>query len=142
VVAFQDSEAFDSVLLTELILLFKWVKLLAYAISTNCFRSWLDRISFVTLFGIATSIELFHERLPRSAILCLEGAQFDVEQTSKTLRTIFQSVIAGPNVRLRLGAGFITTLLERQHDNVQSLQTFIAALKVSNAYLYSSITIC
>ncbi|OBT60926.1 hypothetical protein VE03_09287 [Pseudogymnoascus sp. 23342-1-I1] len=114
VVAFQDSESFDSTLLTELI---------------ELFQSWLDRIPFVLLFGIATSVELFHERLPRSATLCLQGVQFDVEQTSKTLVTIFQKVIASPDIRLRLGGGFIAALLERQHDQVYSLQTFIAALK-------------
>ncbi|KFX96341.1 hypothetical protein O988_05378 [Pseudogymnoascus sp. VKM F-3808] len=114
VVAFQDSESFDSTLLTELI---------------ELFRSWLDRIPFVLLFGIATSVELFHERLPRSATLCMQGVQFDVEQTSKTLVTIFQKVIASPDIRLRLGGSFIAALLERQHDQVYSLQTFIAALK-------------
>ncbi|KFY39509.1 hypothetical protein V494_03942 [Pseudogymnoascus sp. VKM F-4513 (FW-928)] len=114
VVAFQDSESFDSTLLTELI---------------ELLQSWLDRIPFVLLFGIATSVELFHERLPRSATLCLQGVQFDVEQTSKTLVTIFQKVIASSDIRLRLGGSFIAALLERQHDQVYSLQTFIAALK-------------
>lgn len=104
--------------------------LITYTVNTNCFRSWISRIPFVTLFGIATSLELFHERFPHSATLFLQGAQFDVEQTSKTLRTIFQSIIAGSNVPLRLGASFVTALLERQHDHVQSLQTFIASLKV------------
>jgi origin recognition complex subunit 3 len=97
---------------------------------SDYFRSWLDRIPFVLLFGIATSVELFHERLPRSATLCLQGVQFDVEQTSKTLVTIFQKVIASPDIRLRLGGSFIAALLDRQHDQVYSLQTFIAALKV------------
>lgn len=97
---------------------------------SNYVRSWLDRIPFVLLFGIATSVELFHERLPRSATLCMQGVQFDVEQTSKTLVTIFQKVIASPDIRLRLGGSFIAALLERQHDQVYSLQTFIAALKV------------
>lgn len=60
----------------------------------------------------------------------MQGVQFDVEQTSKTLVTIFQKVIASPDIRLRLGGGLIAALLERQHDQVYSLQTFIAALKV------------
>ena len=112
--AFQDSEAFDSSLLTELILLFK---------------SWSDRISFVTLFGIATSVELFQERLSRSAILCLRGVQFDVEQTEKTLDKIFKSIIADPDATLRFGSNFLGALLERQQEHVQSLQAFTAALK-------------
>lgn len=95
------------------------------------------------LFGIATSTELFHERLPASVIRCLHGAQFHVEQTIKTLEKVFQEVVAGttrnnqsgiastkPNAALLLGPAFITSILDRQHDHVQSLQTFIGALKV------------
>ncbi len=61
--------------------------------------------------------------------MCLRGVQFDVEQTSKTLEKIFKSVIVGPGVKLRFGANFLGSLLERQHDHVQSLQAFVAALK-------------
>jgi origin recognition complex subunit 3 len=119
VVAFQDSEAFDSELLTELILLFK---------------SWLDRINFVVLFGIATSIELFHERLPRSAILCMHGTHFDVEQTNKTLLKVFDSIVLSPDTPLTLGPNFISALIEHQNEHVQSLHTFVSALK----YAYMS----
>ena len=114
VIAFQDSEAFDSSLLTELILLFK---------------SWLDRIPIAILFGVATSVELFHERLSRSAIICLQGAQFDVENTSTTLEKIFEAVIFDEEATLRFGPNFLGSLLERQQDHVQSLQAFVVALK-------------
>lgn len=78
---------------------------------------------------MATSVELFHERLPRSAIICLQGTQFDVENTSTTLQKIFDAIIVGQDQRLRFGPNFLGSLLERQHDHVQSLQAFIAALK-------------
>ncbi|PBP27313.1 origin recognition complex subunit [Diplocarpon rosae] len=115
VVAFQDSEAFDSNLLAELI---------------SIFGSWKDRIPFVLLFGIATSIDLFHERLPRAASRCLEGRQFNVEQINSLLERIFLKAVAGAEAALRLGAGLLSTLLDRQEDHVQSIQSFIAALKV------------
>ncbi|KAK2626703.1 hypothetical protein QTJ16_003878 [Diplocarpon rosae] len=114
VVAFQDSEAFDSNLLAELI---------------SIFSSWKDRIPFVLLFGIATSIDLFHERLPRAASRCLEGRQFNVEQIDSLLERIFLKAVAGAEAALRLGAGLLSTLLDRQEDHVQSIQSFIAALK-------------
>lgn len=114
IIAFQDSEAFDSSLLNELILLF---------------NSWLDRIPIAILFGVATSVELFHERLSRSAIICLQGAQFDVENTSTTLEKIFEAVIFDEEATLRFGPNFLGSLLERQQDHVQSLQAFIAALQ-------------
>ncbi|KAL3423541.1 origin recognition complex subunit [Phlyctema vagabunda] len=114
VVAFQDSEAFDGGLLTELITLF---------------MSWSDRIPFVLLFGIATSVDLFHERLPRAATRCLSGAQFDVEQTSSVVERVFRKVIAGFEAPLQIGPSLISSLMERQYDHVQSVQAFISALK-------------
>jgi origin recognition complex subunit 3 len=94
------------------------------------FSSWRDRIRLVVLLGIATSVELFQERLPRTVTRCIDGVQFDVEQTSKTLERVFQKVVAGSNIPLLLGPIFVAALLERQHDHVQSLQSFISALKV------------
>ncbi|KAI9640812.1 Origin recognition complex subunit 3 [Ciborinia camelliae] len=114
IVSFQDSEAFDSGLLGEAI---------------SFFSSWQDRIPFVLLFGIATSVDLFQERLSRAATRSLHGAQFDVEQTNSILETIFLKVIAGPDAPIRLGPGILSSLMERQNDHVQSVQAFIGALK-------------
>ncbi|KAM3089249.1 Origin recognition complex subunit 3 [Clarireedia jacksonii] len=114
VVSFQDSEAFDSGLLAEVI---------------SLFSSWLDRIPFILLFGIATSVELFQERLPRAASRSLYGSQFDVEQTSSILEKIFQKVVAGPDTPMRLGPNLLSSLMERQNDHVQSVPAFIGALK-------------
>jgi origin recognition complex subunit 3 len=101
----------------------------SYRLITAC-SSWMDRIPFVLLFGIATSVELFQERLPRAASRCLYGAQFDVEQTSLILERVFQRAIAGSRAPLRLGPLLVTSLMERQLDHVQSVQAFTAALKV------------
>ena len=90
----------------------------------------MDRIPFALLFGIATSVELFHERLSRAASRCLYGAQFEVEQTSEIFEEIFEKVIAGLDAPLRLGPGILSSIVERQHDHVQSVQAFTAALKV------------
>jgi origin recognition complex subunit 3 len=90
----------------------------------------MDRIPFVLLYGIATSVELFNERLSRAASRCLYGVQFDVEQTSSVLESVFQKVIAGSKASLRLGPELTSSIMERQHDHVQSIQAFTAALKV------------
>lgn len=116
VVAFQDSEAFDSSLLAELVAIFS---------------SWLDRIPFVLLFGIATSVELFHERLPRAATRLMHGRRFDVEQTNATLNRVFKFAVADPRAPLKLGPNLMKVLIERQHDHTQSVQAFVASLKVS-----------
>jgi origin recognition complex subunit 3 len=84
----------------------------------------------VLLFGIATSVELFRERLSQSASRCLSGIQFDVEQTGSILEGIFLRVVAGSKVPLRLGSALVSSLVERQHNHAQSIQAFISTLKV------------
>ncbi len=104
--------------------------------STNPSSSWMNRIPFVLLFGIATSIDLFHERLSRSASRCLYGKQFDIEQTSSILERVFEKAVAGVAAPLRLGSAFVSSLLERQTDHLQSVQSFTAALKVCVNYIF------
>jgi origin recognition complex subunit 3 len=94
------------------------------------YSSWIDRIPIVLLFGIATSVSLFHERLSRAASRCLYGAKFDIEHTNLILERVFQKAIAGSKAPLRLGPALFSSLIERQHDHVQSVQAFTSALKV------------
>jgi hypothetical protein len=98
-----------------------------------CPSSWLDRIPFLVLFGIATSVELFYERLPRAATRCLHGSQFEVEQTNKTLEKVFENVVARDDAPLLLGPGFVAALIERQNDHAQIMQAFVSALKVRDS---------
>jgi origin recognition complex subunit 3 len=90
----------------------------------------MDRIPFVLLFGVATSVELFQERLTKSASRCLYGIQVDVEQTSGVIERIFQKAVASPGAVLQLGPEVLSILMERQLDHLQSVQSFIAAIKV------------
>ncbi|KAK5019715.1 Origin recognition complex subunit 3 [Cryomyces antarcticus] len=119
IVAFQDSEAFDGALLAE---------------TVELLHSWLDRIPFVLLFGIATSIENFRDKLPRSAIRCLEGAQFDVVRTDEVLEHVFQKTIGNDDIPIWLGPSLCGMLLDRQKDHIQSVQASVDALK----YAYMS----
>ncbi|KAK0733876.1 origin recognition complex subunit 3 N-terminus-domain-containing protein [Lasiosphaeria miniovina] len=114
IVAFQDSEAFDSGLLTDLIALF---------------HSWHDRIRFSVLFGIATSVQLFQARLLKSTARYLYGAQFDVVQAGSVLESVFKSAVAGSQALVRLGPSLLRNLVERQQDQVAGIQVFISSLK-------------
>ncbi|CUS10166.1 unnamed protein product [Tuber aestivum] len=118
-IAIQDSEAFDSNVLSDLITLF---------------GSYLDRIPFVLLVGIATSVEIFHDKLPKSTIRLMRGNKFDVERAEECLAQIFNDSITSDKAVLRLGASVCDFLLERYRDHTQSIQTFVGALK----YAYMS----
>ncbi|KAF6808081.1 origin recognition complex subunit [Colletotrichum sojae] len=113
-VAFQDSEGFESMLLSELITLFS---------------SWRPKIPFTLLFGIATSVELLQARLLKSACQHIYGAQFDVVQTGTILEQLFKPVIAATDAALVLGPNLLQSLVDRQQDQVASIQTFVASIK-------------
>ncbi|KAI6249950.1 Origin recognition complex subunit 3 [Erysiphe necator] len=113
-VIFQDSEAYDASLIAETIILLS---------------SWRDRIPFTFIFGVATSVDLFDERIPRAASRCISGHQFEAEQTNSLLQRIFSRVIAGADVPLRLGPELITALMELQKNYAQGIQAFLTALK-------------
>ncbi|KAG0636478.1 origin recognition complex subunit 3 N-terminus-domain-containing protein [Tuber brumale] len=118
-VAVQDSEAFDSGILSDLI---------------SLFSSYLDRIPFVLLVGIATSVEIFHDKLPKSTIRLMRGNKFDVERAEECLAQIFNDSMTSDEAVLRLGASVCDFLLGRYRDHTQSIQAFVAALK----YAYMS----
>lgn len=113
VVAFQDCEALDGALLSSVIELF------------SC---WIDRIPFVLLFGIATSIENFQAKLTRRAARCIDGQQFDTVKAESALERVF-ATIHTPETRLWLGPGLCTALLRRQTDHMQSLHAFVDSVQ-------------
>ncbi|KAI0008029.1 origin recognition complex subunit 3 N-terminus-domain-containing protein [Xylariaceae sp. FL0662B] len=114
IIAFQDSEAFGSGLLSDLI---------------SLISSWLDRIPFAFLFGVATSVELFQARLLKSTCQCLYGDQFDVEQSTSIVNKIFEAAIAHSEASLQLGSTLVHSLLERQRDQVSSIPDFVSSVK-------------
>lgn len=118
VVTFDDTEAFDSDLLSEL------VELLGY---------WQDRIPFVLLFSVATSVDFLQQRLSREAIKCLDGRLFDVAPSGDVLEQILDT-ITSTDPPIYIGPTVMGMALERQSDYIQSIDSFVDALK----YAYMS----
>ncbi|KAI9695972.1 MAG: hypothetical protein M1820_008313 [Bogoriella megaspora] len=117
VVAFEDSEAFDSSLLAEVL----------DVLSTS-------RIPIVLLFGIATSVENFEDRIPRAIARNFRGQKFDAVQADDLLEQVFEASIDDVEQQLWLGSGLSRMLLDRQKDHIQSIQAFIDSIK----YAYMS----
>ncbi|KAK3996825.1 origin recognition complex subunit 3 [Cladorrhinum sp. PSN332] len=114
VVMFQDSEAFDTGVLGEMI---------------GLFHSWNDRVQFSILFGIATSVELFQARLLKSTARQLHGAQFDVVQANSVLESVIMTAVAGMDAKLRIGPSLLSQLVRRQQEQVAGIQVFVSSLK-------------
>ncbi|KAH9879309.1 hypothetical protein J1614_002748 [Plenodomus biglobosus] len=119
VVAIQDSEAFDAGLLADMV---------------DLFHSWLDRIPFILLFGIATSAESFEERMSGNSLRYLEGEKFDVIQSDDIIEKLFRATVANADARLCIGPTLCRRMLDRQKDHVQNTQDFCDGLK----YAYMS----
>ena len=90
--------------------------------------SWNDRIPLVLLFGIATSVELFQEKLSRETIRLLDGSAFDVQQLD--IENVFKA-FQSEQPTLWVGPGLSRVILQRQKDYVQSHSTFIDSVKVT-----------
>jgi origin recognition complex subunit 3 len=96
--------------------------------------SWLDRLPFVLLFGIATSSESFEDRLSGKSLRFLDGQKFDVIQSSEIVEKLFSVTVASADVSLQIGPNLSRRILERQRDHVQNVQDFSDGLK----YAYMS----
>ena len=97
------------------------------------FRSWSDRIPFVLLFNITTSVDLFQSKLPRATIRSLTGATFYVTQID--IEKILQD-IHYMEPTLLLGSNLSSQLMDHQRNHIQSTHAFIRTLKVRNRELF------
>ncbi|GAB7364189.1 hypothetical protein MBLNU230_g4740t1 [Neophaeotheca triangularis] len=118
-----DTEAFDSDLLSDAIELL------------SC---WRDRIPFVLVLGLATSVEFLEQRLAQSAIRCLKGNAFGAPGSKNTLQRVFHTTITREN-KVWIGPELVADQLERQSDYVQSVETFASAAKYAHmAHYYAN----
>ncbi|KAL6711965.1 Origin recognition complex subunit 3 [Coniothyrium glycines] len=117
VVAIQDSEAFETNLLADVV---------------DLLHSWLDRIPFVLLFGIATSAESFEDRLSGKSLRYLQGQKFDVTLSDDIIEKLFHATVANTDNRLHVGPTICRRMLDRQKDHVQNTQDFCDGLKYAH----------
>ena len=97
--------------------------------SANRLSSWNDRIPFILLFGIATSVDLFQEKLSQTTLRLLQGSEFEINQLD--VETLFKAVAyRNHSSSLWLGASLCRMVLERHRDHVQTSTDFIRSVKV------------
>lgn len=105
-----------------------------FVVHANVYSSWLDRLPFVLLFGIATSAESFEDRLSGKSLRYLEGEKFDVTQSDEIIEELFCATVASTDLSLHVGPTLCRRMLDRQKDHVQNVQDFSDGLK----YAYMS----
>ena len=136
IIYFPNSESIDGNLLADLIDVLRSV-ISTYYINLRLIddSSWQGRIPFLLLFEIATSVELFQEKLPRATIRRLQGTSFETKDAAETLELMVESATASDTTRfLFIGPNVYKMLLDRQMEYTQSAQAFIGSLKVCMLY--------
>ncbi|KAF9351066.1 Origin recognition complex subunit 3 [Mortierella sp. AD094] len=114
VVIIQDFESFDQDVLQDLI--------------TIC-SNYLDRIPFVFLMGLATSIDALHQSLPKSVLSLLQTRKFQMQQSSECLTAVIEDLFIHANVGLMVGPLPLKQLIDQfMHYNF-SIGGFVANLK-------------
>ncbi len=99
-----DIEAFDMLLLTDLI---------------SVVSAWKDRIPFVLLLGLSTTVDLFEARLPRSTIRLLDCKLFDASVRADPCAEIYHSLHSisnGPGITLGPAVSGILFEMSREQD--------------------------
>jgi origin recognition complex subunit 3 len=122
VISVLDVEAFDIVVLSDMM---------------SMLASWTDRIPFVLLIGISTTVELFEARLPKSVIGLLKPQEFDLSgHAFNPMYKIFMATqqATASDGMLWLGPAAANALLERSQEQETTPEMFGRIVK----YTYMS----
>ncbi|KAF9432263.1 hypothetical protein BGZ76_011057, partial [Entomortierella beljakovae] len=114
VIIIQDFESFDQDVLQDLI--------------TIC-NNYLDRIPFVFLMGLATSIDALHQSLSKSVLSLLQTRKFQMQQSSECLTAIVDDLFIHANIGLMVGPLPLKQLIDQFIHYNFSIGGFVANLK-------------
>lgn len=92
-------------------------------------RAWSDRIPFVLLFGISTSIDIFKDKLSLDIASQLRSVEFSTDLVDS--EHIFEAMISPKISCPWLGPNISRAILHRGNDQAKSISYFSRALKAS-----------
>jgi origin recognition complex subunit 3 len=119
IISITDVEMFETGLLAELI---------------TTLHSWSDRISFVLLISICTTIELFESRFSRAIISLLDAQVISTSSGKDVLFRIYKTVQHAEDTNVFLGPAVVNVLAELAEDQGATPESMIRAIK----YAYMS----
>ncbi|KAG0262166.1 Origin recognition complex subunit 3, partial [Mortierella polycephala] len=114
VVIIQDFESFDPETLQDLIII--------------C-SNYQDRIPFVLLMGLATSMDALHQGLSKSVLSLLQTRKFQMQQSSECLTAIVEDLFIHANVGLMVGPLPLKQLIDQFIQYNFSVGGFVSNLK-------------
>ncbi|KAK9476696.1 origin recognition complex subunit 3 N-terminus-domain-containing protein [Lipomyces japonicus] len=110
----QDADGFEPDMLSELIR------------NLHLYR---NRIPFVLLLGIATTLPIFNAKLPKAAVRRIEFSTFDVLHNNELLTNLINNVILADESIVLPGPNLFKTALTRYVKLTRNFSSFTDALK-------------
>lgn len=130
ILSFQDSEALEGKFLSDLIRILRSPDTFRrFSLKLTFSRSWSDRIPFVLLFGISTSIEIFKDKLSLDISSRLRSVEFGTDCVDS--EQIFQATISPKISCPWLGPNISRAIFQRGDDQAKGISYFSQALKAS-----------
>ncbi|KAK9460877.1 origin recognition complex subunit 3 N-terminus-domain-containing protein [Lipomyces oligophaga] len=114
IVVIQDVEGFDGRLLAE------GIRLL---------HAYRNRLPFVFLFGIATTLPIFSSKISKYTVRMLQFCTFDVLHANARLAKLIEIVLLSPEMPIVLGPNLFRQLLKRYNNSTKNLDTFVLAFQ-------------
>ena len=119
VISIANVETFGTTILCELI---------------QMLSGWSDRIPFVLILGIATTIELFEIRLSRSILRLLDAQTFELTDRTISYHDLFTAAQGRDYRGLIFGRGVCKLLYDRSEDQDATVKNFVDGIR----YCYMS----
>ncbi|KAJ9615655.1 Origin recognition complex subunit 3 [Cladophialophora chaetospira] len=121
-ISMMDVETFETPILSELI---------------STFHSWSDRIPFMLVIGISTTIELFESRFSRATISLLDAYVVETNASQRgdePLFNLYKTLQYNEQTEVFLGPAVVKVLADLADEQATTPETFIRAMK----YAYMS----
>lgn len=92
---------------------------------------WRDRIPFVMLMTVATSVGMLELRLSNSARKLLSGKEFEVNSSEEEMGVVLNVCMAQSN-KVFMGHAVLQMLVNNHRDMIQDIGSFVASIKYAH----------
>lgn len=124
IISIEDADSFDISILTGLI---------------KMVQSYIEQIPVKLMLSVATSLEVFQEKLPRSCVRLLNGTPFHAQMADGIMKILDAIMFTFDQHTLLLGPRLFDNLVHRQRESIESVDAFISSLKyIFMSHYYSN----
>lgn len=124
IISIEDADSFGISILTGLI---------------KMVQSYIELIPVKLMLSVATSLEVFQEKLPRSCVRLLNGTPFHAQMADGIMKILDAIMFTFDEHTLLLGPRLFNNLVHRQRESIESVDAFISSLKyIFMSHYYSN----